>query len=283
MATGHADLDALLGRVERELPPETWVLARAGVERLVDYQDVPYANEYLDRLQPLLLLDRQYGGAPRGHALTAQAAKYLAVAMSYDDVLRVADLKTRGSRFDRVRREIAARPDQIVYTTEFMHPRMEEVLGSLPRRWAEALEARPGIVRALDRVVNRGRRVRTGTIFWFLPLYIVSGMKHRRRGALRHAREGEHIAHWLDEVSGTAPRDYDLAVEALACRRLVKGYSDTHARGLSKFDRVLAEVRFLTGRTESAAWLRRLKEAALADEQGTALDGALRTMHSAYQ
>ena len=78
------------------------------------------------------------------------------------------------------------------------------------------------------------------------------------------------------------PLDYDLAVEALACRRLVKGYSDTHARGLSKFDRVLAEVPFVAGRVESAAWLRRLKEAALADEQGIALDGALRTMRSAY-
>ena len=32
---------------------------------------------------------------------------------------------------------------------------------------------------------------------------------------------------------------YELGVETLGCRRLVKGYSDTHARGLSKFDRVM--------------------------------------------
>ena len=31
-------------------------------------------------------------------------------------------------------------------------------------------------------------------------------------------------------------------VEVLRCRRLVKGYSDTHARGLSKFDRVMAKA-----------------------------------------
>ena len=62
----------------------------------------------------------------------------------------------------------------------------------------------------------------------------------------------------------------------------MKGYSNTHARGLSKFDRVLAEVPFLTGRVGSAAWLRRVKEAELADELGTALEGALRTMRSAY-
>jgi indolepyruvate ferredoxin oxidoreductase beta subunit len=282
-ATGHAGLDALLDRIAQNLPAEAQPFARAGVERLVDYQDVAYADEYLDRLQPILVLDRQHGGAEKHFALTAQAAKYLAVAMSYDDVLRVADLKTRASRFDRVRSEVAAEPDQIVYTTEFMHPRMEEVLGTLPRRWAEAIEGRPGLVRALDRFVNRGRRVRTGTIAWFLPLYLLSSLKKLRRGSLRHAREGEHIANWLAMVTATAPRDYDLAVEALACRRLVKGYSDTHARGLSKFDRVLAEVPFLTGKPQSAPWLRRLKETALADEKGTGLDGAIKTMRSAYE
>ncbi|MCW6509987.1 indolepyruvate oxidoreductase subunit beta family protein [Lichenifustis flavocetrariae] len=280
--TGHPDLDALLERIGRELPEQAQGFARAGIERLVGYQDAAYAADYLDRLQPLLALDRQHDGEAKHFALTTQAAKYLAVALAYDDVIRVADLKTRASRFDRVRREVAAKADQIVYTTEYMHPRMEEVLGTLPRRWAEAIEARPALVRALDRVVNRGRRVRTGTILWFLSLYILSGLKRFRSSSLRHARETGHIAHWLDVTTTTAPRDYDLAVEALACRRLVKGYSDTHARGLSKFDLVLAEVPFLTGRPESAAWLRRLKEAALADEKGVALEGAVRTMHSAY-
>ncbi len=281
--TAHPALEALLARIERELPPQAHVLARAGVERLVDYQDVPCANEYLDRLRPLLALDRRHGGPDKAFALTAQAAKYLAVAMSYDDVVRVADLKTRASRFDRVRREVGAESDQLVYATEYMHPRMEEVLGTLPRALGHAIEAKPGLVKLLDRVVNRGRRVRTGTIFWFFGLYVVSSLKGLRRGSLRHEREAAHTAHWLDVVTATAPRDYDLAVEALACRRLVKGYSDTHTRGLSKFDRVLATVPFLAGRVEGAAWLRRLKEAALADEQGAALDGALKTMQSAYE
>ena len=280
--TGHPALDALLDRIERSLPEPTRILARAGVERLVDYQDIAYAGEYLDRLEPLLALDQHYGGPTKGFALTAQAAKYIAVAMSYDDVIRVADLKTRASRFHRIRREVAAKPDQLLYMTEFMHPRMEEVLGMLPRGIGSAIAARPGLVAMLDRWVNRGRRVRTGTVLWFLGLSTVAALGRWRRGSLRHAREGEHVAHWLSVVTAAVPHDYDLAVEALVCRRLVKGYSDTHARGLSKFDRVLAEVPFLTGRIESAAWLRRLKEAALADEQGVALDGALRTMRSAY-
>jgi indolepyruvate ferredoxin oxidoreductase beta subunit len=60
----------------------------------------------------------------------------------------------------------------------------------------------------------------------------------------------------------------------------VKGYSDTHARGLSKFDRVTGAVPLLRGRPDAADWLRRLREAALKDEEGRALDDALRTVRS---
>ncbi len=272
--------DALQDRIARTLPLPAQAMARTGAGRLLDYQDRRYADEYLDRLDMIAALDRQLGGEGHEFALTTQAAKYLAGAMGYDDIIRVADLKTRSARFDRIRREVGAAPDQIVYMTEFMHPRMEEVLGSLPLRLARALEARPSLVRWLDRAVNRGRRVRTGTLVWFLALYGLAGAKGLRRGSLRHRREEEHIVHWLRVVTAVAAQDYDLAVEALTCRRLVKGYSDTHARGLSKFDRVLEEVPYLAGRPESAVWLRRLKDAALAQENGVSLEGAIRTMRS---
>ncbi len=279
---GNPAFEALCRRAKRELPPQAHHFARAGLARLADYQGLDYAQNYLERLGELLALDRRCGGDARAFALTTQAAKYLAAAMSYDDVIRVADLKTRRTRFDRVRVEVGATAGQLVTMTEYMHPRIEEVLGVLPRGLGLAIEARPGLMRRLDRLVNRGRRVRTGTLFWFLALYGLAGAKALRPRSLRQHREEQHIAHWLAVVTATAPNDYDLAVEALTCRRLVKGYSDTHARGLSKFDRVLAEIAFLTGRPDAAAWLRRLKQAALADEKGVSLEGALATMHSAF-
>lgn len=83
---------------------------------------------------------------------------------------------------------------------------------------------------------------------------------------------------WLRTATELLPRNYDLATEVLAVRRLVKGYSDTHARGLSKFDRVLSALPLLRDREDGADWLRRLKQAALLDESGIALDGALKTV-----
>ncbi len=275
---GHAELDRLLSRIRSDFPETSQAMLFAGIKRLTDFQDPAYAGEYLDRMAALHALDRAHGGAEKAFAFTEKAAKYLAVAMAYDDVIRVADLKVRASRFDRVRREVGAKEDQIVYMTEYMHPRMDEICGTMPKAWGQWIENRPGLFKKLDGFVNKGRRVKTGTLFWFLGLYVVSGLRRGRRGTLRHAREVAHREDWLAKATQTIGRNYDLAVEILACRRLVKGYSDTHVRGLSKFDRVLSALPLLVDREDGADWLRRLRQAALLDEAGTALDGALKTV-----
>lgn len=277
-SAGHPKLDGVLERIRTGFPPEAQAMLYAGVKKLTDFQDVAYADAYLDRMAALLRSDIAAGGDGREYAFTVEAAKYLAVAMAYDDVIHVADLKIRGSRFDRVRREVGAKADQLVYTTEFMHPRMEEVCGTLPKGLGQWIEDRPAVFQWLDRRVNKGRRVRTGTLGWFLGLYLVSAFRGMRPRSLRHAREAAHWEAWLETALATLAVNYNLAVEVIACRRLVKGYSDTHSRGLSKFDRVLSSLPLLTAREDGAAWLRRLRQAALLDENGTALDGALKTV-----
>lgn len=272
---GDAAFDAVVTDARATFPAPLHGMIAAGLRKVADFQDARYAREYLDLVAGFLRLER--GGDP---ALTRAAAKHIAVAMAYDDVIRVADLKTRASRFERVRGEVLAKPDQLVYTTEFMHPRMEEVVGTLPAGLGLWLEGKPRILKTLDRVVNRGRRVQTGTVRWFLPLYVLGGMKRFRRGTLRHKREVAHRDAWLDLARRLAAQDYELAVAVLEARRLVKGYSDTHARGASKFDKVMAVAPRLAGRADAAEWLRRLCKAALADEEGKALDGALATVET---
>jgi len=274
-ATGHAALDALVGRVRSDFAGPLQPMLMEGVRHLVDYQDPAYASQYLDEVAGFSAVSAE----PVGIA----AAKYIAVAMAYDDVIRVADLKTRGSRFARVRDEMAVTGSQLVATTEFMHPRGEEVVGLMPRALGGFIESRPWLFGFVDRIVNRPRRVRTGTILWFLALYAVSALRPRRRGTLRHAQEMAHIRQWLDLAQATARTNVLLAAEILNTRRLVKGYSDTHARGAAKFDRVLSAVPLLVHRADGADWLRRLRDAALADERGTMLEGALLTVQTLEQ
>lgn len=251
-------------------------MAVAGLRKVVDFQDLGYGAEYLDRLEALVAED----DARREFGFSLQAAKYLANAMVYDDIVRVADLKTRARRTARVAREMALRADQTLRTLEYFHPRMAEIGGLLPARLGRAVAGRPGLMRRLDRVVDRGRRVRTDGILGFSALWLVAGLRRWRRGMYRHGVETAHLHAWLTEARARRDLDYALGVEVLKCRRLIKGYSDTHARGHAKFDRVLAALPLLAGRADAADWLRRLREAALRDAEGRALDGAIRTVQS---
>ena len=261
----------LLARADA-LPEAARPMARRGLQKVVDYQDLAYGTEYLDRVETLAALETGAG------SFSEAAAKYVANAMAYDDVIRVADLKTRMSRMERVRGEVGVGDGALLTVTEYMHPRAEEICGVMPARLGRFVEARPNLFETVDRIVNRGRRVRTDRLRGYLPLYVLAGMRPFRRSLLRHQVEVAHLERWLAEVRRVAGSDLALAEEVLRCRRLIKGYSDTHARGEAKFDKVMAALPLLEGRADAADWLRRLREAALADEAGTALDGALKTV-----
>lgn len=257
-----------------KLPPEVAAMALPGLRKTVDFQDLSYGATYLERLEAVVARDRS------PHDLSREAAKYIANAMAYDDVIRVADLKTRAGRAERIAAEMGAASGNVVHLTEFLHPRAEEIVGLLPARLGARLEASTSWMARIDRWFNKGRRLRSDSLIAYLMLYILGGSKNRRLGNLRHQQEVAHLDHWLSTALGYLPQNYDLAVEVIRCRRLVKGYSDTHARGLSKFDRVLDGIALVAAHPDAAGWAKRLREAALQDEEGKALDGALMTVRS---
>jgi len=267
--------DGLCDRVAA-FPEQVREMAGLGLRKVVDFLDCAYGREYLDRLEKIIASDR----ADKDYAFSREAAKYVANGMVYDDIIRVADLKTRSARAERVRREVRLKGEQTLLTTEYFHPRMQEIVGLLPARLGAGIESRPDLMDRLNRFVDRGRRIRTDSIVGFGMLWVIGGLRRWRRSLLRHKVEAEHLGKWLDLALEKKAEDYELGVEVLKCRRLIKGYSDTHARGHSKFDRVLSCLPMLKGRGDAADWIRRLREAALADADGVALDGAIRTVRS---
>jgi indolepyruvate ferredoxin oxidoreductase, beta subunit len=277
--TGKPDLlaewEALMRRAGA-LPEPAVTFAQAGLRKLVDFQDMAYGAEYLTRIEAILAQDK----AEHSYALTAQAAKYIANAMAYDDVIRVADLKTRSGRFAAIRTEMGATEAHLLQVTEYMHPRAAEVAGVLPAGLGRRVMASPRALKILEKLFNRGRHLRSDGLWAFAQLYALGGLRFYRRRTLRHAEEVAHLESWLAQAMAYLPQNYDLAVEVIRCRRLIKGYSDTHARGLSKYDRVLGGIAVVASRADAADWARRLREAALQDEEGRALDGALATIRS---
>ena len=270
---------ALIARAET-LPVPVQDMAKAGLRKLTEYQDIAYAESYMDQLEAISAQDKDAGGAEHKFAFTETAAKYLANAMAYDDIIRVADLKTRKARVARIDKEMGATDDHLVQVTEYVHPGAAEFVSLMPAPLGRFTNNRPGLYRFIDRLVNRGRRIRTDRFGGFFMFYLMGGLRRWRRSLLRHQNEVAHIDDWIKTAKGRLPQDYALAVETLKIRRLIKGYSDTHARGLAKFDKVMSGTLLVEGRDDAADWTARLIAAALADPEGKALDGALETIRS---
>ena len=75
-------------------------------------------------------------------------------------------------------------------------------------------------------------------------------------------------------MKSLASADYDLAVEVAQCPRLIKGYGDTHARGYSRFTRIMQAIPDLQAAGDAATKVRALRDAALAAEDVEPFDQA---------
>jgi indolepyruvate ferredoxin oxidoreductase beta subunit len=267
-------------RIVAGFPAEVHEVLRAGVLRLADWQDEAWAADYLSRLEALPALRAAVVGEPP-HALLSETARHLALWMSYEDTVRVADLKTRRSRFERVAAEVRLADGQLLDIGEFLHPRVEEIADTLPAALGRRLLASPGLRAFVGRYTRQGRVVKTSSVRGFLLLYAVAAMRGLRRRSLRFEIECARIAAWLVRVEATAARDPALALEVARCPRLVKGYGDTHARGWSNFERLMTALDRLPPGVMSAEGLRALRDAALADEGGTALGMAIAALSGA--
>jgi indolepyruvate ferredoxin oxidoreductase beta subunit len=199
--------------------------------------------------------------------------------MTFEDTIRVADLKTRPTRFTRVRDEIRAEPGQLFGITEFMKPRVEEIAGTLPVGLGRWVLRSPRVSRWLGGWAG-GKQVRTGTVSGFLLLHTLGGLKRWRRGTLRYQEENGRIEQWLERIERLARTNYALAVELARAQRLVKGYGDTHERGWRNFSALVAKLDELAPRPDGAALFARLHAAALMDEEGKALERELAEISS---
>jgi indolepyruvate ferredoxin oxidoreductase, beta subunit len=261
----------LLDRVVRELPEQAHDFAIEGVRRLCDYQDPAYSSLYLDRLARIRALDT---GA-ESFRLTVETARYLALWMSYEDTIRVADLKVRKSRFERVRDEVRAAPGQPIAITDYMHPRLQEACETMPAWIGRRILQSESLRSWLEPMFRSGRHVRTNRLGWFVLLSLVAGFRRWRRSTLRYQEEQQRIDNWLDLIASAATTDSAAAAELVECQRLIKGYGDTFEQGLAKFNRILSVWGEVRTRRDPAAVVKRLREAAFAGEDSTALDAAL--------
>ena len=108
---------------------------------------------------------------------------------------------------------------------------------------------------------------------------LLASMRWLRRRGQRFAQEQALIDRWLDAVVKGTQTHWRLGHEIALCGRLIKGYGSTNERGKHNLLHVIDHLAIAplpdgspSARSDAIAAAR---EAALADEAGTALDATL--------
>ena len=248
-----------------------------GYARMLDYQDAAYATLYIKRLQQVLQAERAADpAAANSFVTTREMARWLALWMAFDDIVRVADLKSRASRWQRVKGEVKAQDDELLQVYDHFKPGAPEFAALLP----PSLAAR---VTQWDRArVQKGRepwalplKVGTHSAFGMLSLRMLAGMKWLRLRGSRFANEQAMIERWLDGVVAGTRRHWQLGQEIALCGRLIKGYGATNERGKDNLLHVLDHLALADDAQAAAQGIAAARTAALADDAGKALDATL--------
>ncbi len=234
----RATLEELERQAIETMPRAAIEIILEGVRRLAAYQDLAYAQLYLDRLAPIREADL---GAAAGGKLLRETARHLAVRMSFEDVIRVAQAKTDPARLARIRADMQPAADEPLAVIDFFKPGIEEFCSILPPFLARpilAMSARRGWLGK----VYWGMEVRSNSVAGFLRLKLLAKLRRWRRFTHRFAEEQAAIKAWLVLVGAAATQSTDLALEVADCARLIKGYGATHARGGANYRKIETRI-----------------------------------------
>ena len=267
-----ATLAALEPEVAELFLPVAQPFIIEGLRRLAAYQSLDYARLYLERLKPAAEADKAAGAQGR---ILKEVARHLAVRMSYEDVVRVAQAKIQPARMRRIAREELRVGNEPYSVHEFLKPGIEELTQLLP-----PVIARP-ILRLAERKgwlgrVYLGMEINSTSVSGYLRFLLLAKLRGLRPYGIRYKQEQEQIEGWLARIVLAATHSADLALEIAECARLIKGYGDTYARGLANYRAIEARVMHPAldgqiGPARAADAVASARTAALVDPEGVSL------------
>ena len=261
---------ALEAQTHAIMPASAAEIVVQGLRRTATFQDVGYAELYLARLKRVLDADTRAGAGGR---LVREAARHLAVRMTFEDVIRVAEAKIAPERFSRIRAEIGVADGEPFRVVDYLKPGLEELCQVLP----------PGLARRILAYAERrgwrphfGMTIESTSITGYLRFWALAKLKRFCPRGLRYAEEQAAIEQWLALIVEAARMSADVALEITECARLIKGYGDTWKRGSTNYALIEAQVirPLLAGRIplrQGADAIASARTAALVDPEGEGL------------
>ena len=266
-------------QVAQQFPQHSHELLALAFDRLVQYQNENYAQLMVTRLLKLKAIELASPGASADCPVTTEAIRWLALWMAFDDIIQVAHLKSKATRWQRVSNEVKLKEGELLKVYDHFKPGVPEIAAMLPSSWAQ------GLLR-WDRA-----RILKGKAAWSMPiklarhsvvglvsLRILAAMRALRPLGSRYATEQSLIEEWLEGIGQACLRSSALALEVARCGQLIKGYGSTNERGKDNLLHILRTVCQPAADKSvdaQAAVVAQIRKAALQDEKGQSFDLAL--------
>lgn len=235
-----------VSRIETEFPSQLREIIAESLYRLIDYQDEGYADTYIDDVKEIYGLDESVKGNLK---LTEHFARNLALLMSYEDGIRVAELKIKSERFKRIKEEMRLRDDQVFKVVDYLKPDAEELYGLLPNiviaPFVRIIES-PLFKKIWRRKkpITFAQTPTTTSFSGYLRLWMMTKIKFMRPHSYRFKKERELMRKYKESTIYYAGLDYKLGSLIARSGSMVKGYGKVRRRTIKAFYRFIDNIVF---------------------------------------
>jgi hypothetical protein len=206
------------------LPDGVTAVVSEGIHLLIDYQGSSYAQLYVDRVR------RFVGRADVDDAMLGEIARLMALRMSYQDAIRIAQLKL-------VEYRTAADAAPVHCTDDVRKFRLDELIGALPAAVAEP------VLDALEWVGWKHKpvsiRFSAKGRWGFRRLKIEAGLRRWRLFSVRYAEEKAWVERWLHMINRSLAKQPKAASEIMQTADMIEGYGSVYRQGLADWHAII--------------------------------------------
>jgi hypothetical protein len=218
------DDDAAPPLLPHGLPDGTAAVVSEGIHRLINYQGPSYATLYVDRLR------RFVGRRGVDDAMFGEIARLMALRMSYEDPIRIAQLKL--AEF-----ETGAGEEHVGSADDIRKFRLDELIDALPAVVAEPVLDALAWVGWTHMPVSI--RFSTKSRWGIRRLKIEAGLRRWRLFSIRYAKERAWVERWLHMIDRSLTKQPKAASAIVQTATMVQGYGDPYRQGLADWHAII--------------------------------------------
>jgi hypothetical protein len=206
------------------LPDGLETVVSDGIHLLMDYQGPSYAQLYVDRVR------RFIGRSGLDQAMLGEIARLMALRMSYEDPIRIAQLKL-------AELEVLSGDRRVPPADLIGKFRLDELIGALPAAIAEPVLDVLEWLGWTHMPVSIRFSTRSG---WGVRrLKIEASLRRWRRFSVRYASERAWVERWLHMISRSLDKQPRATSAIVQAADMIQGYGDRYRQGLADWHAIM--------------------------------------------